>query len=161
MTTQGVPVMSSNHSVWVVATDSATCRIYQYSKKPSQLTLLKELNHPENKLRDIDLTSDKPGHYKSSNATHGAYSQPTDPKEVKIDDFSREIARELDQGRNNHAYHNLIIIAPPHMNGLLSQHINKHVKELVTHNIDKNVAQLPDHELLNFLQTHTRYPNES
>ena len=64
---------------------SNTCRIYQYSKKPTQLTLLKELKHPENKLKDIDLTSDKPGHYKSSSATHGAYSQPSDPKEIKIE----------------------------------------------------------------------------
>ena len=153
--------MTSNHAAWVVTTDSNTCRIYQYNKKPTQLTLLKELKHPENKLRDIDLTSDKPGHYKSSNATHGAYSQPTDPKEIKIDDFSREIAKELDHGRNTNAYKNLIIIAPPHMHGLLFQHINKHVKNLVAHKIEKDLMRMPDHELLEFLKTHTQYSDES
>lgn len=148
-------------NIWVITTDSNTCRIYQYSKKPTQLTLLKELKHPENKLKDIDLTSDKPGHYKSSNATHGAYSQPSDPREIKIDNFSREIARELEHGRNTQAYQNLIIIALPHMNGLLFQHLNQHVKDLVAHNIEKDLIHLPNHELLDFLKIHTRFSNES
>lgn len=154
--------MSSNHHMtWVLTTDSNTCRIFHYIKKANQLTLLKEILHPENKLRDIELTSDKPGHYKSSNSTHGSYSQPTDPKEVKIEVFSREIAKELDHGRNTNAYETLIVIAPPHMNGLIFQHVNKHVKNLVTHNIEKDVVNLPIHELLSFLRMHTKYPNES
>lgn len=153
--------MPSNHEAWVVNTDSNTCRIYRYSKNPTQITLIKEIKHPENKLKDIDLTSDKPGHYKSSNAAHGAYSQPSDPKEIKIDAFSREIAKELDHGRTTHAYKNLIVIAPPHMNGLLFQHINKNVKDLVTHNLEKNLLHFADHELLDFLEMHTQYPDES
>lgn len=150
----------NHHSTWVVTTDSNTCRIYNYSKKPAQLSLVKEIKHPENKMRDIDLTSGKPGHYKSNTSAHGAYSQPSDPKEIKIDDFSREIAKELDHGRNSKAYNALILIAPPHMTGLLSKHINKHVHDLVTHKIDKDLIHLADHELLNFLTDHTRFSNE-
>ncbi|HSW93231.1 MAG TPA: host attachment protein [Gammaproteobacteria bacterium] len=154
-------MMSSDHVTWVVTTDSATCRIYQYSRKTAHLLLLKELTHPENKLRDIDLTSDKPGHYKSSHNTHGAYSQQSDPKEIKIENFSREIATALDQGRNIHAYENLIIIAASHMKGLLFQHINRHVKDLVTHSIEKDLIHLPHQELLDFLRVHTQYSDES
>lgn len=146
--------------IWVVNTNSNTCRIYNYKKKPVQLALFKEIQHPENKLKDLDLTSDKPGHYKSSGSSHGAYTQPSDPKEIKIENFSREIAKELDHGRNSHAYNHLIVIAPPHMNGLLFQHINKLVKNLVSHNIEKDLIHLPDHELLSFLKIHTQYPNE-
>lgn len=154
--------MSSNQSLtWVINTDSNTCRIYTYNKKTHQLALIKEIQHPENKLRDIDLTADKPGHYRTDGSAHGAYSQPSDPKEIKIADFSREIAKELDHGRNTHAFSKLIMIAPPHMNGLLFQHINKHVKELVTHNIEKDMLHLADHELLNFLTEHTRYSDDS
>lgn len=154
--------MSLDHQlIWVVNTNSNTCRIYNYKKKPGQLALFKEILHPENKLRDLDLTSDKPGHYKANGSAHGTYSQSSDPKEIKIDNFSREIAKELDHGRNSHAYNNLIVIAPPHMNGLLFQHINKLVKNLVSHNIEKDLIHLPDHELLSFLKTHTQYPDES
>lgn len=146
---------------WVVNTDSNTCRIYDYNRKPVQLILLKEIQHPENKLKDIDLTSGKPGKYKSSGGAHGAYTQETDPKEIKIQDFSREIAHALEHGRNIHAYKNIILIAPPHMNGLILQHANKHVKELVTHSIEKDLMHLPEDELLNFIRTHTQYPDET
>lgn len=147
---------STKHITWILITDSNTCRLYNYCQKPELLTLVQEIKHPENKLRDTDLTSDKPGHYKVSGGAHGAFSQETDPKEIKIEDFSREIAKALDHGRNTHAYETLIVIAPPHMNGLLLQHINKHVSELITHNIKKDVLHCTDRELLDFLHQHIR-----
>src|SRR5579872_4849254 len=141
--------MNSNEITWAIVFDSNMCRIFKYSKKHRQLETVKELNHPENKLRDIELTSDKPGHYKSSHSTNGSYSQPSDPKEIKIDSFAREIANELDHHRNINAYHKLIIIAAPHMNGLLLKHINKHVEKLISKNIEKDLMHQSNQELLN------------
>ncbi|MDP3559104.1 MAG: host attachment protein [Legionellaceae bacterium] len=147
--------MSSNQrETWVLATNTNMCRLYCYSKRLDQLTLLKEIQHPENKLRDSELTSDKPGHYQTSGTARGAYSQRTDPKEIKIEDFSREIAKELNCGRSANTYEHLIVSAAPHMNGLLFQHLNKHVKNLVTHNIKKDVMHFNERELLVFLHQH-------
>ena len=148
-----------NKVTWVVTANSNLCRIYNYSQL-NQLDLVKEISHPENKERDIDLTSDKPGSYQVGDTTHGTYTQPTDPKEIKIDDYSREIAKELDHGRNTNAYEKLIIIALPHEDGLLFRHMNHHVKELVTHNIKKDVLHLSPDELLDFLHQNTRYEAE-
>jgi len=58
--------MLPNEITWVIVFDSSHCSILTIKKKPKGLNLIKELNHPENKLRDIDLTSDKPGRYKTS-----------------------------------------------------------------------------------------------
>ena len=145
---------STQHETWVLTTNSNTCRLFNYTEKPERLTFIKEIKHPENRLRDTDLTSDKPGHYKADGGGHGAFSQQTDPKEIKIDDFAREIAKALDHGRNTQAYDKLILIAPPHMTGLLLQHLNKHVKDLVTHNIKKDIPHYTDKELLDFLHQH-------
>ncbi|PWY54358.1 host attachment protein [Legionella qingyii] len=147
--------MSSNqHATWVLILNSNECRIYELSTKPYQLALLKEILHPESKLRDIELTSDKPGRYKTDNPAHGTFAQPSDPKEIQIDDFSRQVAKELNNDRNIEAYKNLIVVAPPHMNGLLFQHLNKHVKELVTHNIKNDILNLTEPELAEFLHQH-------
>lgn len=143
--------MHSNEITWVVVLNSNICRIFKYSKKHRQLELVKELNHPENKLRDIDLTSDKPGHYKSNSSAHGSYSQPTDPKEIKIDNFIREVASVLEHDRNIQAYDKLIIIAADHVNGLLHKHINKHVEKLISKNLEKDLIHQSDHDLLNTL----------
>ena len=145
----------------VVNTNSNMCRIYHYTKHPAELTLLKEISHPGNKLKISDLTSDKQGHYQGDTAGHGAYSPHKDAKEVEIDNFSREITRELNQERNKNEYDAVIVIAPPHMIGLLYQHINKHVKDLVINKIDKNLLHLSEHELLEFLLTHTQYHDQT
>lgn len=91
---------SNQHANWALILNSNDCRIYKLSTKPYQLTLLKEILHPESKLRDIDLTSDKPGRYKAGDSAHGAYTQHSDPKEIQIEDFSRQVANELNKGRN-------------------------------------------------------------
>lgn len=141
-------------STWVVLADTNSCRIYDYRRRPEHLLLVKEITHPENKLRDVDLISDKPGRYVAGDLAHGAYSQASDPKEIHIDNFSREIAKALDHGRATNAYRELIVISAPHMNGLLFQHVNKHVKDLVAHVIEKDVVYLKDRELLDFLEDH-------
>ena len=146
-------------SVWVVVADSSACRLYQLHKHPAKLELFKALSHPENKLRDLELTSDKPGRYRGgADAGHGAFSQQTDPKEIKIDDFSREIARELDSGRKSNAYDALILISPPRVNGRLFQHASKHVKDLVAHNIEKDLVHLDDRDLLSFIDAYIDIP---
>lgn len=154
-------MVSHEESIWVVVANSNICRIYNYSKINKHIQLLKELNHPENKLKDIDLTSDKPGRYQSSQSAHGAYSQATDPKEIKIDHFSKEVAQQLDHGRNLHEYKKLIIIISPHMYGLILNNINSHVKNLISHTFEKDLINLNQSELLEFLKIHTKYPHEN
>jgi protein required for attachment to host cells len=143
----------------VINANSAVCRMYRYDIHPVQLILLKELNHPENKLKNQDLISDKPGHYQAHDISHirGAYSPHMDAKEIELDNFCREIARELNHVRAENAYEKLIVIAAPHMNGCLFEHLDKHVKELVVNNIKKDLLHLKDQGLLDFLRTHTQY----
>jgi protein required for attachment to host cells len=144
--------------IWVVTTNAVLCKIYHYQKSPAKLLLLHELSHPENRLRKEEfLTSDKPGHYKSSSSNRGAFSPRTDPKAVENNNFAREIARLLDHGRTDHAYDKLIVIGSPHMNGLLFQQLNKHVQELVTNEISKDLMRYSDRELLEFLKSNAQF----
>jgi protein required for attachment to host cells len=139
--------------IWVVTSDSNTCRIYHFEKHPEKFTLIKEIAHPEIRLKKSEyLTSDKPGRYSSDTGSGGAYSPHSDPKEVEVDKFAREIAKTLDHGRTENAYKNLIIVTPPQMNGCISQHLDKHVKELIKEEIHKDVMHLSEHELLKFLK---------
>ena len=141
--------MKNQHATWLVIFDSTICRIYDYSKH--QLLLIKEIQHPENKLRDSETTSDKPGRYRSGGHAHGAYSQQSDPKEIKIDNFSREISNILAHYNTTHAYEKLVFVASPHINGLLLKHLNKHVKNLIMHNIEKDLVHLTENKLLDYV----------
>lgn len=139
--------------IWVINSNSNICRIYEYNQQEKKLPLIKEIKHPENRLKTSEIISDKQGHYKS-NSGYGSYTQTSDPKEVQIDHFYREIAEELNQGRNNENYDQLIIISPPHLIGLLFQHLDKNVKKMILNNIQKDLLHLSDQELLDFVRTH-------
>jgi protein required for attachment to host cells len=139
--------------ILVVTANSNDCRIYHFDKPHANLTLLSEISHPENKLKNSDLTSDRSGHYQAGGTSgRGAYSPRMDAKEIEIDNFSREIANILNKERNGNEYKKLILIAPSHMSGLLNQHLNKHVKELIVNHIQKDLQHLKTHELLEFLK---------
>lgn len=142
------------HTTWILTADTSTCRIYKSTTKPYQFSLVKELLRPEAKLRDIEMTSGRAGRFNTGTTTQGTYTQQSDPKEIENDDFAREIAKELDNGRNNHDYDRLIIVALPHMNGLLLQHTNKHINNLITHNIKNDVIPLTEQKLSDFLREH-------
>lgn len=147
--------------IWVVNTNSSACHIYDYQKSPTQLTLIKELSHPQNRHKKSDyLTSDKAGRYKTEMSAASGWEPHTDPKVVEIEKFSREIAKELDHGRNQHNYEKLIVIAPPHMSGVLLEHLNKHVKELIVNTIQKDLQHLSKNELLDFLKINTKYQDK-
>jgi len=146
--------------ILVVNTNTNDCKIYQYKKNPSELILIKEISHPENKLKISDLTADKEGHYKANGSGRGAYSPHTDAKEIEIINFSREIAQDLNQRRNTKELEHLILIAPPSMYGLLSQHMDKHVKELMSNHFQKDFIHMKNHELLDFLVKNTQYTNK-
>jgi len=144
----------------VINTNTNTCRMYSYNKHPPQLILVKEISHPENKLKNSDITSDRSGHYKARLSGRGAYSPHMEAKEINIDNFSREIASELNKERIKQDYDELIVIANPHMNGLLAKHIDKHVKDLIVNTIEKDLLELHERELLDYLQAHS-YPKSS
>jgi len=147
--------------IWVLIANTNTGRFYTYNKNRSHLLLLKKINHPEIKLKSSEsLTSDRPGHYHTSNTARGAYSPQTDPKEVEINNFAKELADHLDVSRKTNEFDQLIIIAPPYMNGLVFQELSKYVKEQVTNRIQKDVLQLSDRELVEFLKEHIQFANE-
>ncbi|OGV50035.1 MAG: hypothetical protein A3F46_06025 [Legionellales bacterium RIFCSPHIGHO2_12_FULL_42_9] len=138
----------------IITANSNHCCIYDYHHKKNQLKLIKKFDHPENRLKNAELLTDRPGHYQSGHSNRGAFSQASDPGLVNIDNFARELAHELDEERNHHDYTELVLVMPPQMEGYLSQHMTKQVKELVKHVIQKNMMHCTERELLHYLQDH-------
>ena len=122
--------------IWVVATNSVVCRIFQYDKHPEKLTIIKKSDPPENRLKkEAFLTSDKPGHYKSSTSNRGAYAPRTDPKAVEIDNFARHTAQgwiDFSTCRQTR-------------------------KDTVRNNIQKDPQNITGHELLSLLHTNAEF----
>lgn len=137
----------------VILANSNTCGIYDY-KKPTELTLVKTIECPENKLKDRELVSDRPGHYNTSSSARGTYEQASDPEKILIDNFAKKLADTLNKWRNEHEFHELVVIMPPHMEGLFLLHLDKEVYKMIKKTLQKNLMNLNQHELLHYLNEH-------
>lgn len=137
--------------IWIVITNSNACRIFEYQKKEKKISLIKELFHGASKLKGIDLVSDGPGHYKTDGSARGTFSPRETPKENEIEQFSQEIAQVLDHGRTTNQFKDLILVIPPHMNGLIHQHLDHPLKNCIIDNIVKDYTHLKEHEILDTL----------
>lgn len=142
--------MNYQNRTWLVVLDSTLCRVYDFTKR--NMLLVKEIQHPENKLKDIDISSDKPGHYKAMGQNQGTYTQESDPKRIRVENFSKEIIKILELENHYHAYEKLILAATPHMKGLVLKHGNKQIKKLISHSINKDLVHLPEVELYNYVK---------
>lgn len=147
---------NSKHT-WVVIADSSSCRIYDYHFHPEEMNLIKEILHPENQLKDSAYMSDKQGSFRSRGGSggHGTFLANADPKKTKVEQFSKEIANLLEHDRKTNCYEHLILISPPHMNGLLHQAFSKHVLKKLDLSIDKSVVNYPRQKLLSFVHQYT------
>lgn len=145
-TVKGVPIMK-----WIMVANSNDCRIYEYDKNIKKLTLIDEINHPENKLKVHDFVTDHSGHYKSGGANRGSYEPEVNLRDTAIDNFAREMATRLNVGRTKNAYDDLTLLMPPVMEGLLTKHLNKHIVSSIHNIIQKNLMHLSEHELKKYL----------
>jgi protein required for attachment to host cells len=140
---------SNGQHTWVVVADSSSCRIYEFSKSPQNLSLIKEICHPENLLKDSSYVSDRQGNFR-----HGTFLATADPKKTKVCQFSKEIATLLEHDRKCHAFQHLILVSPPQMNGLIRQQFSKHLKRFLDLSIDKSLSHFKPQQLSSFLKQH-------
>ena len=140
---------------WITLANTNQYRIYSYDLSDHQLTLIKEELHPENKNKEAEFVSDRPGHYKTSGTSHGAFSEP-DHKAQEIDRFLSALASEFENGRNKNEFEQLIFIASPEVNGILSKHLNKHLTSLMCNEVKKDYIHFSDQELSLFLRNNWR-----
>jgi protein required for attachment to host cells len=137
---------------WLVVSNTNSCHIYLFDQKEHTLSLMKVLNHPQSKLKGTDLVSDKPGHYKADYSGGGAFDPDVTPKELEIHSFAKEIANVLDSARTHNQYKELIIVAAPHMNGLIHNYLVSQVKLMIKYDLKKDYTHLSENELLEVLK---------
>jgi protein required for attachment to host cells len=142
---------TNGRDTWVVVADASSCRVYEYHRKPEEINLVKELLHPENQLKDIDLGHDRLGRFRGNGGGNGTFSPHSDLKKNKIRQFSQEIRDWLESARKRNLFKHLVVISPPHMKGLFRQTFSKHLNRMLDLNIDKDIAHMNRHQLLNVI----------
>lgn len=137
----------------VIVADSSRARFFNLTSRIEPMLELDGLTHAEGRMRGQDEVSDRQGGIAGG---HGegdhTFEAPTDLKHHEAEVFARQIADRLEQGRVNHEFDKLVLVAPPAFLGTLRQALNNHLQNLVEHSLDKNLvvadeAAIRDHIL--------------
>lgn len=141
---------------WLLVGNASRARLFETQARPKTLKLIKEYLHPPSREKGEELASDRPGHFQMEGSgmegtTHGAFNEPTNPKSYEHERFALELAKELNEGRTQNRFGNVMIVASPHFHGLINQHLNEHVAKMVSTHINKDYTDLGEEKLLEML----------
>ena len=145
-------------TVWILVTNASEGRIFVSPKAKlfngeASLALIGEYENPDSRKKSGDIASDKLGHFRGKNEGHGDFVEATSPQEYKAIQFAKQLADVLDDGRISNAYQELILVASPHFQGLLTKEINHQIDSMIIQNIKKDYTKDTEKQLMEHLST--------
>jgi len=126
--------------IWVVAADTSRARIFTASSPSSPLVEIQTLTHPEARLHQGDLVSDRPGRDRNSGAGSHDMGHEADAKEEEAVRFAAYVCDNLEKGRTSGKCDRLYVVAAPGFLGLLRKQQCESVKKIIALEISKNLA---------------------
>jgi protein required for attachment to host cells len=133
----------------VVVANLARARFYSMRGRVGELTELHNLVHPEARLHERDLTSDRAGRtFESANDSRSAMEPQHTAKEHEAERFAAELAAEVERHCAEQGYRRLILVAPPRLLGYLRPRLGTRSREILAREIQKDYSAIANPVLL-------------
>jgi protein required for attachment to host cells len=132
---------------WILVANASLAKLYENLGPNKGLRLVKELLHPESRLKNSELVTDRPGSMGSPVSGRGAKQPQTMPKDHEAKVFAQRIAQELYKGRTNNAYGRAIVFAPPNFMGMLNGVLDQPTAQLISDRFEKDYTKSPEPQL--------------
>ncbi|MBV8157296.1 MAG: host attachment protein [Dyella sp.] len=128
--------------VWIVVANRAAARLFQASQPTGPLEELDAFIHPEGRLQEHDLVSDRPGRsFDRYGAGRHAEDPDTEATEQEATNFAVQLSRFLHKARCDRKFDTLVLVAAPAFLGALRERLDVPTRERITLEVDKNLVQ--------------------
>jgi protein required for attachment to host cells len=131
-------------AAWVVVADASRARIFTADTASGPLVEIQTLAHPEARLHEGDLVSDRPGRDRNSGMRGHDLGHGNDAKQEEATRFASQVSEALECGRTNNRFKKLYVVAAPNFLGLMRKNRSSSLEKMVAAEISKNMA---GHEL--------------
>jgi protein required for attachment to host cells len=139
-------------SIWIVVANRVTARIFAAATPLGAIDEVETLLHPEGRVPEQSLVSDKPGRtHDRAGPGRSAADPDTTQHEHEATLFAAQIAATLAKARNDNRYGTLVIAAPPAFLGVLRKALDAQTQNVVTLELDKDLAHLDARSLRSYL----------
>ena len=125
---------------YIVVADASRARFF--TREGEQLVEQEPLLHPEGRLHEGDLVTDRGADVHESTATTARSTHEADKaKKHETEVFAKRVADRLYHERVENRLGTLIIVAAPTFLGVLRDKLDDSTNRLVTHALNKDLAE--------------------
>ncbi len=139
---------------WILVANASQACLYSSPRAKlfnghATLQMIDNIEHPASRVKNQAIASDKLGHN-----GHGTFVESSIPKEHEVELFAKKLVDCLENGRLQHKFDDLIIVAPPKFQGVLNRQLNGPLSQCLSVNINKDYTQSSQEQLITQLQQH-------
>jgi protein required for attachment to host cells len=127
-------------TTWVLVADNCRARFFEAEKAAGPLTEIRDLTHPEARLHEGDLVTDKSGCDRNPGTGAHGFGTESARKQDGAERFALEVCSTLESARTAGSFQKLYVVAAPTFLGLLRKHQSSALRHLVAGEVDKNLA---------------------
>jgi len=131
-----------NYKAWIVVADSSRARIFGARNRGAELTELEVMYHPESRMRDQDLQTDRPGRMYSMQGDFRSSTEQPPARKMEAERFAQELVEYLDKKHHEHHFEHLILAASPNFLGHLRHEFSDRLRKAVDYEISKDFSHL-------------------
>jgi len=137
---------------WILAAHRSGAKFYEHTG-PGALTLLRTIDHPAGRLQDREIVTDRPGRkYDGGGSLQGTADPEVDPARHEAETFARSLAAALTEGRNAHAFEQVVLVAEPRFLGLLRGALDAPTTAMVAGSVNHELTDAPVSDLRSHLK---------
>lgn len=143
-------------TIWILVADAGRARVLELanSGKRKKLAEVACYANPEARLPGKEFTTDRPPSVNESmGSTRHAIEPHTTLREKSANRFARTLNAVLEQGRQEHRYESLVLVAPSRFLGALQGCMDKPLHDRVIEVVHHDYTALPVAELRERLPT--------
>lgn len=137
---------------WILVANASLAKLYENLGPNKGLKLVKEMIHPESRLKNSDLVTDRAGSMASNGNGPGVKQPQTQPKDHEAKVFAHELAQELYSGRTRNAFRRAIVYAPPAFMGMLNSVLDHPTAQLISDRFEKDYTKTAEPKLREHLE---------
>ena len=138
---------------WILVAHRGGARLFEHHGREQDVALLQALDHPAGKLKNRDIGSDKHGRsFDSRGEGRHAYSSEESPTAHIAEQFARQLAAQLEDGRVHGRYDRLVLVAEPRFLGMLRAELTPPTAALVAAELDKDLDDIEARDLPKHLE---------
>ncbi|WP_267256679.1 host attachment protein [Coxiella endosymbiont of Ornithodoros maritimus] len=113
---------------WIVVANASKVIKYlpliKFLTGKDNLELIEEYTHPESRIRDVEIASDRLGYFHAESRGSGSFVEQTNPKKYEAESFAREMVNDLESGQMSDLFQDIILVVTPPFHGLLNKCLN-------------------------------------